>query len=35
MRLTLGSYYEPFMLLRETNQMSPVQARLPYFLNIH
>ena len=35
MRLTLGEYYKPFMLMREANQMSPVQARLPYFLNIH
>ncbi|MCR5130826.1 MAG: signal peptide peptidase SppA [Prevotella sp.] len=35
MRLTLGEYYEPFMLLRQANEMSPIQARLPYFLNIH
>jgi len=35
MRLALGEYYKPFMLMREANQMSPVQARLPYFLNIH
>ena len=34
MRVTLGEYYKPFMLMREASQMSPVQARLPYFLNI-
>lgn len=34
LRVTLGEYYQPFMLMREANQMSPVQARLPYFLNI-
>lgn len=34
LRVALGEYYQPFMLMREANQMSPVQARLPYFLNI-
>lgn len=34
LRVALGEYYQSFMLMREANQMSPVQARLPYFLNI-
>ncbi len=34
LRVALGEYYQPFMLMREANQMSPVQARLPYILNI-
>ncbi|MBR6445481.1 MAG: signal peptide peptidase SppA [Prevotella sp.] len=34
LRLTLGEYYKPFVLLREANCMSTVQARMPFFLNI-
>ena len=34
LRLTLGEYYKPFVLLREANTMSTVQARMPFFLNI-
>jgi len=34
LRVTLGEYYKPFILMREASQMSPVQARLPYYLNI-
>lgn len=34
LRLTLGEYYKPFVLLREANSMSTVQARMPFFLNI-
>ena len=34
MRTVLGEYYKPFMLLREANSMSPVQARMPYYLNL-
>ena len=34
LRLTLGEYYKPFVLLREANNMSTVQARMPFFLNI-
>ena len=30
----LDEYYKPFILMREASQMSPVQARLPYYLNI-
>ena len=34
-RLTLGDYYEPFLMLKTMNQQSVIQARLPFFLNIH
>lgn len=34
LRLALGEYYKPFMLLREANSISPVQARMPYYLNL-
>lgn len=34
LRLALGSYYEPFMLMRTVNEQSPVQARMPYFLEM-
>ncbi|MCM1079417.1 MAG: signal peptide peptidase SppA [Bacteroidales bacterium] len=34
LRLALGSYYEPFMLMRAINEQSPVQARMPYILNM-
>ena len=34
LRLTLGEYYKPFVLLREANSMSTVQARMPFFLNL-
>lgn len=34
MRLTLGEYYEPFMLLRTINQNAAVQARLPFIMNV-
>ena len=34
LRLALGSYYEPFMLMRTINEQSPVQARMPYFLEM-
>jgi len=34
LRLTLGEYYEPFMMLKTINQSSAIQARMPYFLNI-
>ena len=35
LRTTLGDYYEPFMILKTMNQQSVIQARLPFFLNIH
>ena len=34
LRLTLGEYYKPFVLLREANNMSTIQARMPFYLNI-
>lgn len=34
LRLALGSYYEPFMLIRNINEREAVQARLPMQLNI-
>lgn len=34
LRLGLGEYYEPFLLLKSMNRRSMIQARLPFFLNI-
>lgn len=34
LRLTLGMYYEPFMLVRTLKEQSPIQARIPFLLNI-
>ena len=34
LRNVLGVYYEPFALVRTLNEQSPVQARIPYVLNI-
>lgn len=34
LRSTLGIYYEPYILLKQVNTLSPVQARIPYFVNI-
>lgn len=34
LRLTLGDYYGPFMLLRDMSNRQPVQARLPMILNV-
>lgn len=34
MRLTLGEYYEPFMLLKNINKQNAIQARVPFMLNI-
>jgi protease-4 len=34
MRAAMGEYYEPFMLLRQLNQINAIQARVPFFLNI-
>lgn len=34
LRLTLGDYYQPFIMVRNIKNQSPVQARLPYVLNI-
>ena len=34
LRMALGEYYKPFMLLREANNMSTIQARMPFYLII-
>jgi protease-4 len=34
MRIALGDYYEPFMLLKSMNQQSAIQARIPVYFNI-
>lgn len=34
LRLTLGAYYESFMLLRNINRMDAIQARIPFEPNI-
>lgn len=34
LRLTLGDVYEPFMLLKNLNRRSAIQAQLPIMLNI-
>lgn len=33
LRLTLGSLYEPFVMVRNINSQSPIQARIPYIIN--
>lgn len=33
-RLTMGEYYEPFMMLRNINRQNAIQARLPFLVNI-
>ena len=34
MRQRLGEYYEPFMLLKDMNNHSAIQARVPFMMNI-
>jgi len=34
MQQVLGEYYEPLMYIKSAGKMNPVQARLPYFINI-
>ena len=34
MRQSLGEYYEPFMLLKDMNNHSAIQARVPFMMNI-
>ena len=33
-RQSLGEYYEPFMLLKDMNNHSAIQARVPFMMNI-
>ena len=35
LRASLGDYYEPFTLLKTIDQQSAIQARLPFYPNIH
>ncbi len=35
LRLTLGDLYKPFMMIRSMKEKEPVQAALPFVLNIH
>jgi protease-4 len=34
MQATLGDLYEPFLMLRYINNQAPIQARLPFVLNV-
>jgi len=34
MRLAMGEYYEPFILLRNINSHNAIQARVPFLMNI-
>ena len=34
MRSTLGEFYEPFVLMKNMNKQSAIQARMPFYLNI-
>lgn len=34
LRMTLGDYYEPFIMVRNIKNQNPIQARIPYVLNI-
>lgn len=34
MRLVMGEYYEPFILLKRINSQSAIQARVPFIVNI-
>lgn len=34
LRMVLGAYYEPFFMVRTIKNQSPIQARIPYVLNI-
>ena len=35
LQLTLGDLYKPFMLIRNIKEKEPVQAAMPFVLNIH
>lgn len=34
LRAVLGSYYEPFMLLKSATEQDPIQARVPFYMNL-
>ncbi len=35
LKLTLGNLYQPFVMIRNMKEKEPVQAALPFFLNIN
>lgn len=35
LKLTLGNLYQPFVMIRNMKEKEPVQAVLPFFLNIN
>ena len=35
LQATMGEYYEPFKFVKNINRHSAIQARLPYYLQIH
>ena len=34
MKLMMGEYYEPFILLKDMSRQNAIQARVPYYMNI-
>ena len=34
MKLMMGEYYEPFVLLKDMNRQNAIQARIPYYMNV-
>ncbi len=34
MKVMLGEYYEPFILLKDMSRQNAIQARVPYYMNI-
>lgn len=34
LRLAMGEYYEPFMLMRNINRHNAIQARIPFMINV-
>ena len=34
LRLAMGEFYEPFLLMRTLNRQDAIQARVPYYINI-
>lgn len=34
MKLMMGEYYEPFILLKDMNRQNAIQARIPFYMNI-
>lgn len=34
-RIALGELYDPIMMIKRVKEMDPIQARMPFYLNIH